>query len=75
MEENTNCDLGMLYEDSKNQMTGQGVSDQTFFFKKTKQNKTEHHHPHHSLLVCSFGVFLKKKKLQPERWHKHHSFK
>lgn len=32
MEENTNCDLGMLYEDSSNQMTEQGVSDQTFFF-------------------------------------------
>lgn len=29
MEENTNCDLGMLYEDRKNQMTGQGhlISD------------------------------------------------
>lgn len=27
IEENTNCVLGMLYEDSKNQMTGQGVSD------------------------------------------------
>lgn len=39
MEENTSCDLGMLYKNSKNQMTGQGVSDQTFFFKK--QNKTK----------------------------------
>lgn len=34
MEKNTNSDLGMLYEDSKNQRTGQSVSDQTFFFKK-----------------------------------------
>lgn len=67
MEENTNCDLGMLYEDTKNQMTGQSVSDQVFFFKK--QIKTEHHRPHHSLLVCGFvvWVFFKKKKLQPEK--------
>lgn len=36
----TNCDLGMLDEDSKSQMPGQGVLDQTFFFKnKTKKPK------------------------------------
>lgn len=32
MEANANCDLGMLYEDTKNQMPGQGVLDQTLFF-------------------------------------------
>lgn len=47
----TNCDLGMLDEDSKSQMPGQGVLDQTFFFKNktknpkppNKQNKKTHH--------------------------------
>lgn len=66
MEENTNCDLGMLYEDTKNQMTGQSVSDQVFFFKK--QIKTEHHPPPQfaGLWFCCLGFFLKK-KLQPEK--------
>lgn len=50
MEANTNCDLGTLYEDSKNQRLGQGVLDQTFFFTKTKPNPTKHSHPHHNLL-------------------------
>lgn len=51
MEVNTNSDLGMLYEDSKNQMTGQSVSDQTFFFKKNQTKTNEHHYSHHSLPI------------------------
>lgn len=36
--EDTNCDLGRLYEHSYNQMSGQGASDQTLFglFLKTE---------------------------------------
>lgn len=42
MEANANCDLVMLYEDSKNQMPDQGVLDQTlfFFFKKKERPNT-----------------------------------
>lgn len=74
MEENTNCDydLGMLYEDSKNQMPGHSVSDQIFFFKKnTKPKQLNILTP---TTVCWFGWFCclvffwkKNKKLQPER--------
>lgn len=71
MEENTNFDLGTLYDDSKNQKTVQGDFSLKKT-KKTKQNKktqiktTEHHYPHHSLLVfCGLGFFLFNKKAVP----------
>lgn len=38
MEANTNCDLGMLYEDGKNQMSGQRVLVQTFFLNTNKKS-------------------------------------
>lgn len=65
MEENTNCDLGMLYEDVTTRGLDKDISDLTSFFKKTKKTQTkstEHHYLHHSLLMWVFVVWVKKKK-------------
>lgn len=75
MEANTNCDLGMLYEDGKNQMSGQGVLVQTFFLNtnketispqktpppKKKQTLKCQTPPSQFVLCCGFGfAFLKR---------------
>lgn len=58
MEENTNFDLGTLYEDSKNQKTVQG----DFSLKKTKKTKQKKKNPNQNnwtpLSSPQFAVFL-----------------
>jgi len=72
MEANTNCGLGMLYEDGKNQCLA-GVSlirlFSCFLKKTNKKPNTKHSHPHHCLLFilfCFFFFLEKNKSFSPK---------